>query len=63
MGEMPDWWPAFEAADECNSQPWVVAGLPESAGNHLWVEWALIRRVALANAREERRIQAELSRG
>ncbi len=53
MGEAPDWWPSFEAAAECGSQPWIVAGMPETVGHHWWVEWALIRKAALADAQEE----------
>lgn len=60
---MPDWWPVFEAAGECNSQPWIVAGLPETEGHHCWVEWALMRRGALADAREEIQRKASLRNG
>lgn len=63
MGECPDWWAFFEAATECNAPVWDVAGIPESRGHRWWMEWALMRKIALSNAREEIQRNADIARG
>lgn len=38
---MPDYYPLIKAARFLGQAPWVMAGVPDTASMHIWVEWAL----------------------
>jgi hypothetical protein len=50
-GAIPDWYPYFIAAEECHCSPWQLLGWTEVSPK--WKDWALIKRAAENEAREE----------
>lgn len=54
--EVPDFYPLIRAARYLRVAPWDLAGIPETRGCQVWINWALVCE------RAENQAQVELQR-